>query len=368
MKAGDPKVDQRALAVWAAESFAIGLFLLGFRDILSNFITIIIANTFFIFALVFYFEGSRRFLFVSEKIHPLSIMAIIFQIGSFIYFTYSLPSVNNRIISISITAAIISFYCVGLFIRDQPVYWKTSGIMLKFIFFGYGSYQLLRIIWTINENNINSFMSAGNFHSLAFIFIVFLVTGTTFGFIWMVSKKLEFELTSLAEFDELCQILNRRGVNVFADREISKVKRIGGYLTIMMVDLDHLKKINDQFGHTIGDQVLQAFSNCVNTVLRPYDIFGRIGGDEFIVVLPHTSLEQSLKIAERIRFRIEESVFEISKQKIKLTASFGLTTSNSKQIEFEEMITLADEALYQSKNKGRNQVTHYSQIPEKIEK
>lgn len=350
------------LLALASASFAVGLFLLGYRDILPDFITIVIANTLLIVGLVLYFEGSRRFLSVSEKINPLSIAAIIINIGTFIYFTYQLPSDNYRIISFSVIATIVSFLCAREFFCNNPIYWRKPGLMLKMVFIVYGTYQALRIFWTLGESTIESFMSAGNFHSFAFIFIMFLVTGTTFGFIWMASKRFEFELNELAKHDVLTRILNRRGVEVFADREFSKMRRTGINLTVIMADIDHLKDINDQFGHNAGDQVLKAFTQLTKQILRPYDIFGRIGGDEFIIILPNTDLGQSLMVTERIRIHLENFVMEVGGNKIHLTASYGLAGSDPGVNSFEELTASADKALYYSKSQGCNKVTHFSQM------
>lgn len=349
-----------SLLASASASYGIGLLLLGFRDVLPDSITIVMANSLFIIALALYLEGSRRFLGVGDSIHPIGIVAILLNIGIFLYYTYQFPSVNHRIIGISIIAAVVSGFIVREFIRNMPDFWRVPGTMMAIIFGVYGLYQVYRTVWTLGESTIQSFMSAGTIHSFAFIFIIILISGSSFGYIWLVSKELEFELIELANEDKLTQILNRRGVETLAHHEISKMSRIDADLSIVMIDIDYFKQINDRFGHQIGDEVLIGFSNLLKQDLRPYDILGRVGGEEFLIIMPNTTLDEAIFLAERLRKCIETHIFELKENTIQITASFGVANYVPEADTFEKLMLLADKAMYQSKRGGRNQVTHVS--------
>ena len=116
-----------------------------------------------------------------------------------------------------------------------------------------------------------------------------------------------------------------------------------------MMDIDHFKKVNDTYGHEFGDYVLKEFANVVKQNIRNSDIFARIGGEEFILILPHTSYESALKVAEKLRKAIEKHDFKGKK----ITASFGVSEFEG---DLQMAIEIADEALYEAKRNGRNQV------------
>jgi len=343
-----------------SSSFGIGLLLVGLRDYLPNFVTIILANMLITAGLVIYYEGTRQFLGGSNRIHPVGLVALLLQLGFFYTFIYLYPSVNNRIIVISLIATILSVFSMQELFRKIPKHWKVAGNMTAYIFLGYSLFQIYRVFITYRENSILSFMDAGTVHAFAFLAVIILIAGTSFGFIWMVSKSLEFELTELANHDQLTKILNRRGVATLARQEFSKMSRSASDLSIILTDIDHFKSVNVRFGHQIGDEVLAGFANLISNNLRPFDIFGRIGGEEFVIVLPNTSLDQAQILAERLRKHVDDFTYSFNGKDIQITASFGVANYIAETDTLEKLIPFADKALYRSKQLGRNTVTHYS--------
>ncbi|MBE0499748.1 MAG: cache domain-containing protein [Campylobacterales bacterium] len=160
------------------------------------------------------------------------------------------------------------------------------------------------------------------------------------------------KMKHLAVTDTLTGIYNRYYFNTALEKEIYRAHRYERSFALLMFDLDHFKKINDTYGHAIGDMVLLTLSNLVVSCLRESDIFARIGGEEFIIILPETGEELSLEIAERIRKNIESYSFEPVK---KVTISIGLVRHKSEE-GLEELLRRVDSALYEAKNSGRNRV------------
>lgn len=157
--------------------------------------------------------------------------------------------------------------------------------------------------------------------------------------------------------DELTEIYNRKGINFFLKKEVSKSKRTNHPLNVAMVDLDHFKRYNDQNGHLRGDWLLKAIAQILRMNLREIDVVGRYGGEEFIVILPETKHEHAIIVLERIRGLIERTEFprmELQPSK-KVTVSIGLVTFNK---DFDEinMINKADSLLYTAKHGGRNKL------------
>lgn len=173
--------------------------------------------------------------------------------------------------------------------------------------------------------------------------------------------KLSHKLENLASFDELTGLLNRRAIFERARNLLSIYSRNKAPISYIMIDVDHFKAINDIWGHATGDKTLRMVSMLLKQRLRDYDLVGRIGGEEFLVVLPDTNMVNALEVAESLRLAIvNHQQFSSSGQRIPLTISLGVTeTSVAHSQELEEYIRQADQALYYSKSSGRNRVTCY---------
>ena len=186
------------------------------------------------------------------------------------------------------------------------------------------------------------------------------------GVLWMlddITEKKEYQekLKEMATRDFLTGLFNRRYFMTLGEIELKRQMRYPHCgLTLIMLDIDHFKKINDDHGHDIGDLVLQHFTRIGQKHLRDVDIFARIGGEEFVILLPSTDLEGSYATAERLRQAIEKSFVNTDKGKIMVTVSLGLSTWTRDIKEIRTMLTHADHALYAAKHNGRNRVECYT--------
>ena len=165
------------------------------------------------------------------------------------------------------------------------------------------------------------------------------------------------ELERLTRQDGLTGLFNRNTFVELSTNELKRAKRQGSATTILLLDLDHFKRINDTWGHPAGDAVLRHVAQTMVNSVRSTDLVGRLGGEEFIVLLPHTTAEASRKIAEKIRQRLEVSDIRWEGKRIAVTASIGLSgTTAEESREFDSLYTEADKALYLAKQRGRNRV------------
>ncbi|CDM98016.1 MULTISPECIES: GGDEF domain-containing protein [Limnospira] len=170
----------------------------------------------------------------------------------------------------------------------------------------------------------------------------------------VANKKLE----QLATVDELTGLLNRRFLNSRLEQEIAYHQQMGFPLSIMLIDIDHFKKINDQFGHLAGDYVLQKVAKLTNKFLRVNDLAFRYGGEEFMVLLPRSEISQALDMAEGLRVSISQLYFNHPDipSDFQITASFGISELTKDVRCLDDLLKQADLALYQAKSQGRNQV------------
>jgi diguanylate cyclase (GGDEF)-like protein len=162
-------------------------------------------------------------------------------------------------------------------------------------------------------------------------------------------------LGRMATTDSLTGLFNRRHMIALTEKELARQHRHPGALTLMLMDLDHFKQINDLHGHDVGDRVLDAVSQILKSTMREQDLIGRWGGEEFLAALPDTDLEQAAASAERIRSAIQALVIESGGSRVSVTISIGITLYRGEEA-LSHAIARADHALYEGKSAGRNRV------------
>ncbi|MDD5334763.1 MAG: diguanylate cyclase [Rhodoferax sp.] len=173
-------------------------------------------------------------------------------------------------------------------------------------------------------------------------------------------KQADRELKQLAQTDFLTNLANRRHFMALAEQDLSRTLRYGGPLSVLMLDIDHFKNINDTYGHKVGDLVLQTFGGLVRHTLRGVDAVGRVGGEEFAVVLPQTDGEHALEVAERLcRLTADTEVALDQGRPLHFTVSIGMTTLAGASNNIDTLLSQADQALYEAKHSGRNRVCTY---------
>ncbi|HEX7555448.1 MAG TPA: diguanylate cyclase, partial [Leptolinea sp.] len=177
------------------------------------------------------------------------------------------------------------------------------------------------------------------------------------------------QMERMAMYDYLTGMLSRRAVYSHLQGEVDRFLREGGSLSIMMLDLDHFKALNDSYGHMIGDQALCLVAEQIAQSVRPYDWAARWGGDEFLVVLPNTTKEQAEAVSNRIHSRIRQLILTVpEKEPLQMHISIGVITTTTIEEGIDGLIQSADEALYMAKKCGRDCIYLKDlQKPEQIE-
>ncbi len=163
------------------------------------------------------------------------------------------------------------------------------------------------------------------------------------------------QLDALAHIDTLTKVANRRALEVCAHKELQRADRSGNSLVIALLDLDHFKKVNDRFGHAVGDEVLESTAQLLNRNLRAGDTIARWGGEEFCIIFPDTLKDTAHQVSLRLCEALNQQSFNSDSETFKVSASFGLSATKDKR-PLEELIHEADQALYQAKHDGRNRV------------
>ncbi|MBC3928326.1 GGDEF domain-containing protein [Undibacterium sp. CY21W] len=165
-------------------------------------------------------------------------------------------------------------------------------------------------------------------------------------------------MRKLATTDALTNIANRRHIMDIGNREFTRARRYTHSLSVLMLDIDKFKFINDRWGHPVGDRVIKELANLLTITARDQDVSGRLGGEEFTVILPHTDTSGAKIIAERLRVVVAEAqgVNLDDNTIVRFTASIGIATLNVEDTSFDMLLQRADRALYKAKENGRNRV------------
>lgn len=234
---------------------------------------------------------------------------------------------------LNVSAFILITYGIDIFLLYV---FRSQGIILKIEIFHWLALAVVLISVSFIGGNISALR-----HALA-----------------TSRKELHVSLDTIKEMairDDLTGFFNRRHLMELLETENNRSIRSGSVFSLAMLDLDKFKNVNDSFGHQAGDNVLKTFSTVIRSVLRKTDICGRYGGEEFLVVLTQTDLNEAKIFAERIRSRVEESINLNFGQNTKITVSVGLA-EHRKNEDVEKTIFRADEAMYKAKKNGRNRV------------
>ncbi len=174
-------------------------------------------------------------------------------------------------------------------------------------------------------------------------------------FIWMMNVRLHAHLNQKMLSDPLTEMLNRRGLQLAGERELARYDRFGQDFALVVADLDHFKRVNDTYGHAGGDLVLTRTAALLQLYLRQADVLGRLGGEEFVLLLPGTELSGARLLVERLRMALEETAFPLGEDGLQITSSFGITfTGGRKGLSWTSLLHEADQALYAAKRAGRN--------------
>jgi diguanylate cyclase (GGDEF)-like protein len=163
-------------------------------------------------------------------------------------------------------------------------------------------------------------------------------------------------LHAIATTDVLTGLLTRRRFLEVGEDELERARRYGRPLSLIAIDLDHFKQVNDRYGHAAGDAVLAGVANVLREHTRQHDLVGRIGGEEIAVALPETGVETARLVAERIRMRVSTLTPTVDGVTIPVTASFGVAIAEPSDISILDMLKRADQALYRAKARGRDRV------------
>jgi diguanylate cyclase (GGDEF)-like protein len=304
----------------------------------------------------------------SESILPLlGCVLLVAQAGMGLLSVHGNVGLRGRIAVISLLVALQVGETAYLLIRSAKRGLRAPAFFNITILIFFVLYSLVRSVGV----GLNLIPGAYADEATVLTYAVYIAVGLgiAFGYFWMTTATLSSALEHIARTDPLTRLYNRRAFRDWCDKEQERSLRRKRPFSLLMIDLDHFKSINDRFGHSAGDGALCAAVERMQDSIRGIDILGRWGGEEFIVLLPGASLDAALVIAQRLRVNVGkvsiggrgelhklEELLRSPEEIMRLTVSLGVASFRGKGDNIEDMLKRADEALYNAKATGRNRV------------
>jgi diguanylate cyclase (GGDEF)-like protein len=344
---------QLALGVWGSgfltASVAATLVVVG-RGVIPNFWSIIVGNALFAVAYGIIWSGARAFEGKSVSIAKALLGVPVWLLACSIGPVFARPELRASVMA-AIGICYTSLAVLELWRGRGDAAWRYPIMVLLL---GHAAAIPIRIpiagAWKhpdpADVDLVTFMIFEGAFVSICGAYLL--------GGIVKDRIALSFRRASLT--DPLTGITNRRGFFEIGERLLARASYGNEPVALVMFDLDRFKSVNDQFGHATGDEVLIAFCRLASAQLRPNDLFARIGGEEFVALLPNTTARDAIWLAERVRLTIEVASHTVATRTIRMTVSAGVASLNETTTALEVFLRAADDALFRAKEAGRNRV------------
>lgn len=340
---------------WALAAHALAYSLVSLRGQISDVVSIVVANGLLSVTFALFAEGLCQFQQrrVSHRLIWSPVVVLVVAYSFMLPYPEARVALSALIFTVQVTGILLHLFQKRRDTIGRGQYFVASGFVLVVLIFVFRAASMLSLQVDMALITDSNQVQAGTF-LLSTISIVLIGLGLV-----LMTKELADERNRiLALQDELTGLSNRRFIAETLTQHLAQAQRSQRALTLLMIDIDFFKRINDTFGHLSGDRALRGLADCIRGRLRAQDMAGRWGGEEFLVVLPDTDAQGAATLAEQLRQTVEQSRFEsLDGRPMAFTISIGLHTLRTSGAEaVDDMIAAADQAMYQAKENGRNQV------------
>ncbi|GMQ49003.1 GGDEF domain-containing protein [Vibrio sp. 10N] len=329
-----------------------GPLLISLRGVAPDWVSIVAANTLVSISFHMILVGLCQFRGVDIQFARRFSWVIPVVLLFNLYFTYEANSINQRILVSALSIAVVTLATAFVVLVGKQRDYKPAVLTMAATFGFYGLFMLFRAFYTWDSPEILHFMSADLVHKMTFLFSIFLTVASSFSMLWLINARQVDDIYALSYFDSLTNLRNRRALDSYTLAFTDNGDKLKHKQSIIMLDIDKFKLINDRYGHVIGDKVIKAVAEQIKgTSNAPKSIY-RFGGDEFIIVLNHQTIDFALFVAESMRKRVADHV-KVNGLPIQVSCSFGVAESLPDE-SWDALVARADEALYRAKQTGRN--------------
>ena len=330
-----------------------GFVLLSLRDTLPPVLTILVANTFVAMGFAAYVVALRHFFRLPSGRGPLLGLVALAVAISF-HWGLVQPDLTRRLIAISVVlAAVLGLSASIIYRHGRGAVRHVAGLA----FAGSAALMAYRaVILVFDPSQVTNVFQLTHVQLLTYAVGSVLPVIGTIGFLLLCTERSQHELERAARVDYLTGSYNRRAIEELATQSIASARRHGMPLSVLVLDIDHFKRINDELGHAIGDLALVESVARIRTTLRAEDVLGRLGGEEFIVLMPGADGASAVQAGERIRLSFSAQPLRMDGHHRTVTLSIGVATLAPMDREFSQLLQRGDRAMYAAKNAGRDLV------------
>ncbi len=331
-----------------------GLLLFAGQSVIPPFLTIILANEAILISFALLHQAIVAILQSPRRYIGLSVLLLIAMFFAFLYYTYALPDLRARILVR--TAAIViqvTTSAIVLFRQKDPAL-RYPVRVVAWILTSFSLLQVSRLIATMIWPPLPDRLHPDSVQAFYCVLDYVMGLGSCFAVVWLAMCAQRHNLHIMATTDGLSGLMNRRAFDEVLQRELRRSQRSHEPMALLLIDLDHFKAINDEYGHPVGDEVIRRVSQLLYINTRATDAVARYGGEEFAMILRGMLLAQAESIAERLRTQIEAMAG--LPESIRVTASIGIATKDADD-SVTSLLKRSDDALYVSKRAGRNRVS-----------
>lgn len=330
---------------------AVGLMLRLFVAHLPDFLTTILSNILFLAGPGLFYIALSQFMGIPySRTYVIGVLVAAFL--SLLYFSYWQDNLGSRLVTLSLGSVAMIFILIYQLWQTRRTSLRfTANLMLVFFLINGMALIVRTIILIVNPPQGTFSLSPAQ--SATYLFSFGISFFWSMGFILMVSQRLRNDLMEVASMDVLTCIPNRRATQAFLEKELSRVQRSQGEFSVLLIDIDNFKQVNDRWGHAAGDEVLVKIARTFQSVIRKQDWIGRWGGEEFLMILPDSHGTEAM--AERVRAEVARSRYSYGKASFGITVSIGITCAKPSD-QIDQVLKSADQALYKAK-RTKNTVT-----------
>ena len=323
---------------------ALGLMLRLFIDRLPEFVTTILTNALLVAGPGLFYIALSQFAGLRySRVLVIGVVAAV--LAALSYFTYWDNDLVKRMIALSLGSIIMVFILIYQLWRIRKTALRFSANLMLVSFLVHGMFLIARTISLMLDPPQDT-LSLTPVQSATYLLSFAISFFWSAGFVLMVSHRLRNDLMEMATIDVLTHIPNRRATEASLEKELSRAQRTEGEFSILLIDIDDFKQVNDRWGHAVGDHVLEKTAGLFQSMLRKQDWVGRWGGEEFLMLLPGTSDPAAL--AERVRSAVARSEFRNGTGPFQITVSIGGACADQTSAT-DEILKKADDALYMAK-------------------
>lgn len=350
----------RGISIVGHGSGAMGIcfLLLSLRDFIPPFASVIVANGLLVTGMILVNRGLKSFLGQKNRRWLLDFAVLVPLVLLFWLYTFAQPNVNTRVFIISIYVILLCGEAAYMLITRTKSEIRWIGYITASVFVFGVLWNLLRAFWTLTEAPLISFMAAGWVHAVAIVVFQLIPFALALGMFWMSNTQISIALETQALQDALTGLYNRGALNRLGGTEFERSRRHHYNIGVAMCDIDHFKRVNDTYGHHVGDHVLEDIAKALESHVRVSDLVARYGGEEFAIVVLDVTPERFEEVLEKLRQQVEALVVEAHNLCLSVTVSIGgyWHSYSEGAGTIEEALRLADAALYEAKRTGRNRV------------